>query len=229
MFTGSESSRALTGLFAALALMALAVLAWRWAVREGAYRFCAQHLAGTLLGLMAIALAAGALINLANLAQEEKRTVPRDVTLLAPVQQAGSALTVEVANLADKPTVLTSRVTPGQRCSRLAVWVFGWISRPAGVEDCRLGSGLDAAGMGGLALSEWCDGIPHYLRGVPAPGGGGAWIAQAGATPAPTAAGLAARCGPERRCACHDGVAGGRVVVGELEWRGVCGGVSELR
>ena len=105
LFAGEDRRSALVSLFATLALLALAVLAWRWAGQEGTYRFSARHLAGTLLGLLALALAAGTLVNLANLAQEQKRTVPRDVTMLAPVQQPGSALTVEVANLADKPTV----------------------------------------------------------------------------------------------------------------------------
>jgi hypothetical protein len=73
-------------------------------------------------------LAAVAFINLVNLAQDQKRTVPRDVTLLAPVQQAGSALTIEVANLADKPSVLNFARYAWPALLALAVWVFGWIT-----------------------------------------------------------------------------------------------------
>ena len=78
------------------------MLAWRWTVREGTWRFSARYTLGTLLGLLAFVLAAFAFVSLINLAQDGNRTLPRDVTLLAPVQQAGSALTVEVANLAEK-------------------------------------------------------------------------------------------------------------------------------
>ena len=46
MFTGSETQPRLTVLFAALALMALAIVAWRWTAREGVYRFSARHLSG---------------------------------------------------------------------------------------------------------------------------------------------------------------------------------------
>ena len=106
VFTGGDASRALTSLFAALLLMALAVAAWRWTVREGVYRFSARHVSGVLLGLLACVLAMVAMLSLGDLVQSQKGSIPRDVTLLAPVQQAGSALTVEVANLADKPTVL---------------------------------------------------------------------------------------------------------------------------
>jgi hypothetical protein len=54
--------------------------------------------------------------------------VPRDVTLLAPVQQAGSALTVEVANLADKPSAISFARYAWPALLALAVWVFGWIT-----------------------------------------------------------------------------------------------------
>ena len=128
MFTGGDGSRALTALFAALALMALAVLAWRWAAQEGVYRFGARHLSGTLLGIIALVLAVVAFINLGDLAQDQKRTVPRDVTLLAPIQQAGSALTIEVANLADKPSVLSFVRYAWPALLALALWVFGWIT-----------------------------------------------------------------------------------------------------
>ena len=124
----TKAGRALVCLFALLALMALGVLAWRWTAREGVYRFSARHLSGTLLGILAFVLAVVALINLADLAQSQKGSVPRDVTLLAPVQQAGSALTVEVANLADKPSVLGFVRYAWPALLALAVWVFGWIT-----------------------------------------------------------------------------------------------------
>jgi len=132
MFTGSESSRALTALFVCLALMALAVMAWRWTAREGVYRFSTRNLFGTLLGLLAFVLAGVAFINLCELAQNLKGIVPRDVTLLAPIQQAGSALTVEVANLADKPSLFGLVFSAWPVLLALAVWLFGWITKKPG-------------------------------------------------------------------------------------------------
>jgi hypothetical protein len=128
MFTGDESSRALTSLFGALVLMALAVAAWRWTDQEGVYRFSARHLSGTLLGVIALVMAIVAFINLGDLAQSQTGSVPRDVTLLAPVQQAGSVLTVEVTNLEDKPTVLGYVRYAWPALLALAVWVFGWVT-----------------------------------------------------------------------------------------------------
>jgi hypothetical protein len=128
MFTGDPSYRALGWLFAALGMMALAALAWRGAVRQGVYRFSSRHLSGTLLGLVAFVLAAVAFVNLWDLAQNQSGSAPRDVTLLAPVQQAGSALAVEVANLEDKPTVLGFLRYAWPALLALAAWVFGWIT-----------------------------------------------------------------------------------------------------
>jgi len=44
------------------------------------------------------------------------------------VQQAGSALTVEVANLPDKPSVLSFVGCAWPALLGLAAWVFGWIA-----------------------------------------------------------------------------------------------------
>ena len=92
----------MSSLVAALLLMGISVMVWRWTARAGAYKFSARHLSGTVLGLVAFGLAAVVLINLGDLARDQKILVPRDVTFLAPVQQPGSALSAEVSNLADK-------------------------------------------------------------------------------------------------------------------------------
>lgn len=128
MFTGSESRRALTALFACLGLMALAILIWRWTVHANPYRFSARHISGLLLGLLAVVLAAVAFAGLVDQAQNQARSVPRNMTLLAPVQQAGSALTVEVANVADKPSVLAFARCAWPALLALAVWGFGWMT-----------------------------------------------------------------------------------------------------
>jgi hypothetical protein len=128
VFKGDEGGRALISLFAALLLLALAVVAWRWTDQNGVYRFSARHLSGMLLGLIAFVLAMVALVSLGDLAQSQRGSVPRDVTLLAPVQQAGSVLTVEVANLADKPSVLSFVRHAWPALLALAVWAFGWIT-----------------------------------------------------------------------------------------------------
>ena len=128
LFTGSQRERAQVSFFTVLGLVALAVLVWRWGAGGNTYRLSPRHLAGTLFGLLAFVLALVALVNLGILAQNEQRSLPRDVTLLAPVQQAGSALTVEVANLADKSTALGFLRYAWPALLALVAWGFGWIT-----------------------------------------------------------------------------------------------------
>jgi hypothetical protein len=143
MFTGDETGGALTALLVGLAFVALAMVLWRWAAQPGVYKLSVRQLAGTVLGLIAFAIALGAFLNLGEVAERQKADLPRGVTFLAPVQQAGSALSVEVANLADKTSVLDflGYAWPallalalwvygwgsGQRASRTAGWLFGWL------------------------------------------------------------------------------------------------------
>ena len=202
--------------------MALAVMAWRWTAREGIYRFSARHLSGTLLGLLAFALAVVAFINLGDLAQNQKRTVPRDVTLLAPVQQAGSALTVEVANLADKPSVLSFARYAWPALLALAVWVFGWITDRQGPRTAGSGSRLDPARLGGPALSERRHDLPRRLAAflvlhvvIPA-------LRRLWQLPRRTTAHSAAS-RPERRRTRSDRAAGWRPAVARLVRHSPCG------
>jgi hypothetical protein len=127
LFKGNESGRAETSLFAALALLLLALLVWRWTVREGVYKFGAQHISGTVIGLAALVLAAFAFMNLVAGVENEKSFAPRDVTFLAPVQQAGSALTVEVANVSEAASTAGLVAPAWLVLAALVVWVAGWM------------------------------------------------------------------------------------------------------
>ena len=128
LFSGDRRAKSLPTLFGGLVFMALAVLAWRWAVREGNYRFSSDHLSGALLGLIAFGLVVAAFVYLGGAAHALKGTVPRDVTLLAPVQQPGSALTVEVANVVDETSVLTYLGYAWPALLAMALWAYGWVT-----------------------------------------------------------------------------------------------------
>src|SRR2546421_12920098 len=112
MFTGVEGGRARTLTFEALALVVLAILVWRWTAGRtgnGARRSAVGlpvPVAGLVVGLAAFVLGGVAVLNLAELAAHQRNELPRDIAFLAPVQQAGSALTVEVSNVPDKFSVL---------------------------------------------------------------------------------------------------------------------------
>src|SRR3569833_93173 len=66
--------------------------------------------------------------NMCDLVGAEKRSMPRDVTFLAPVQQAASALTVEVSNVADEASAFGFINYGWPVLLALAVWVLAWRS-----------------------------------------------------------------------------------------------------
>jgi hypothetical protein len=128
LFSGPQSRSALVLLLAALALLGASLAAWRWATGDGVCRFSPQHLVGGGLGLLTFLLLAGALWQTATLAGYQDCPVPTNLTLLAPVQQPNSALTVELDNVA-----VTTRVVPLTGSVLLAVlalvtWIAGAVT-----------------------------------------------------------------------------------------------------
>ncbi len=85
------------GLAAAVLLFAL--WAWKWAAAPGSYRFRLRHLGGAVVGVIGILLAAIVLMGLAGKTSVGAVEQPGRLVLLAPVQQGGSALSVDVANV----------------------------------------------------------------------------------------------------------------------------------
>jgi hypothetical protein len=127
MFGGGHAEEVVVSALAALAFLLAAVVVWIWAGRTGHCRFSGAHWTGLLLGLVGFVLAAVALANLAGLATRHTASLPREVTFLAPVQQAGSALTAEVANVADKISGFAWAAHAWPAVLALAVWIYGWI------------------------------------------------------------------------------------------------------
>jgi len=128
MFTGHEASRTWTLLAALVVLVGIVMGVWRWTCREGVGRFSARYILGFALGLASLALAAVVFINLLDLAENQNRYAPNDVTFLAPVQQAGSALTVEVTNASEKASSFDLVHNLWPIVVALVVWLAGWFS-----------------------------------------------------------------------------------------------------
>src|SRR2546425_3120892 len=60
-----------------------------------------RHWAGVVVGLLALIMAGITFFNLGEIGSQQRTEAPREATFLAPVQQAGSVLAIEVSNLAD--------------------------------------------------------------------------------------------------------------------------------
>ncbi|HEX5221764.1 MAG TPA: hypothetical protein VFZ59_19520 [Verrucomicrobiae bacterium] len=128
MFKGG---RAATLFVIALALVVLGLAVWRWTARESAYKFCVRHVVGSTLGLVIMAGAFLLFLQLAGIANEHRAYAPGNVTLLAPVQQAGSALTIEVLNTTEKDWVRGLLASAWPAVLALAIWIYGWMRTDA--------------------------------------------------------------------------------------------------
>jgi hypothetical protein len=126
-FMGQQADLAIVSLLAALILFGVAGGIWRLAVGEGVYKFSARYLTCALVGLVAFLVAMMALASLGDLTQRQTRLLPRAITFLAPVQQAGSPLTVEVANIAEGVSLTEKAGFAWPALLALAVWVYGWL------------------------------------------------------------------------------------------------------
>ena len=126
IFSSQEAGRAWTLIFAAFVLLGAALVVWRWATRGDVWKYSARHLGGIMVGVVALVLAGIMLENLGELAAAENGTVPRDVSFLAPVQQAASPLKVEVSNVADEASMFGFIGYGWPALLALAAWAYAW-------------------------------------------------------------------------------------------------------
>ncbi len=128
VLSGPGSKHASSLLAGAVLFVAAAIIFWRWGSSPTVYRFNARHIAGTTFGLVALIIAVVFFANLAQLAQQKQAALSRNVILLAPVQQAGGALTVDVSNLSDRTSILTVFNYAWPLLVAAGVWLYGWLA-----------------------------------------------------------------------------------------------------
>lgn len=128
VLSGPGSKHASSLFAGAVLFVAAAIVFWRWGSSSTVYRFGARHLAGTTLGLLAIIIAVFFFVNLAQLAQQKQAMLSRNVILLAPVQQAGGALSVDVSNVSDRTSIFTVFNYVWPLLVAAGVWLYGWLA-----------------------------------------------------------------------------------------------------
>ena len=159
LFTGQTGS-ALEGLLAALGLLAVALATWRWASGRGAHRFSPRHIIGSVFGSAALVLAGAAFLNFAELAGQERRSLPRELSFVAPVQQAGSALSLEVGNVADRVSAGEVLGYAWPALLAAALWTYAWFAAKPGRKALALIGGWWLLAWAAL---RWPNGAPEFL------------------------------------------------------------------
>jgi hypothetical protein len=127
-FRGGRSGEAALSLVAALVLAAAAVVLWRRVSGKEVYRTSPRYLLGSLLGVAALLLAGLLFADLLRLVQDHRAFASRELSFVAPVQQAGSALNVDVSNLSEKPAWFGFVRYLWPVAIALAVWFYAWVS-----------------------------------------------------------------------------------------------------
>jgi hypothetical protein len=126
LFTGGDDFTALTELLTGLGFIFLTLVVWIWTARAARHQFSGRHVAGTLLGLLALVIAAIQFLHLGALAAAQAEVVPPDLTFLAPVQPADSALNIEVANLPATTSHFDLITRSWPVLVTVAIWLWGW-------------------------------------------------------------------------------------------------------
>lgn len=142
------------------ALLALGLVVWRWNSGAGVHRFTLRHILGAVVGLVAVCLATFTFAEVFRIARTFHATLPVDMTLLAPVQQAGSALSIEVDNLPLVASTFTSISHAWPIILAVLAWVYAW-TRPPGwarVRDRVVGWAICS-----WTALVWPNGVPGFL------------------------------------------------------------------
>lgn len=146
LFQGRDTPVAASLALGLVLLTAITIVVWRWTCQEGVYRVSARHIIGTTIGGLSLILALTALLTLGKFMHQHSTKPPQDITLLAPVQQAGSVLTVEVSNVETGASF--GNVVGWTWLALLAMGLWIWISMS--------GSRLKVLGYtAGWALLAW--------------------------------------------------------------------------
>jgi hypothetical protein len=124
LFSSQEAGRAWTLIGWASLLLGAALVAWHWATRRGVSKYSARHLGGTLVGLAGVILTGIVLAQVYDLTASQNSSLPRDVSFLAPVQQAGTALKVDLSNVADQSSAFSGVATAWPALLALLVWIY---------------------------------------------------------------------------------------------------------
>ena len=126
-FRGGPSGQMLASICLALWFFALAIIVWQWGARKDVHRFTPRHLLGVVVGCAAILIATISIIGLAGQFEPIAGETTNDLTFLAPVQQAGSALSVEVGNVPENAWTFAYGGSVVLAVLAIAFWIYGWV------------------------------------------------------------------------------------------------------
>lgn len=138
--------RVLSLLAVALVALVIGLVIWRWAGRDGVYKFSARQMLGLVVGLAAVVFSVTAVVEALGVGTRPAVVAPTGITLVAPIQKAAHEMIVEVRNVEDKLTFSSVVGRAWPVLLALATWLYALT---------REGSARRAAGAVGWTLLFW--------------------------------------------------------------------------
>ncbi len=157
---GNHALLFLTWLGMFLGMMIIGLWAWRLAAAAGVHKFTPRNISGSLLGLLALVLA---LVNWAStlrLAAERLPAPATTLSFLAPVQQAGSSLSLEVDNLSVEPSVFSYAAYAWPALLAFPAWIYSLIAASQLRQAAARGAAWTLLAWAAL---RWPGGAPAFL------------------------------------------------------------------
>jgi hypothetical protein len=153
VFAQVNTARVATTLLPGLALIVFSLIALRWAC-GAASRLNIRHVVGLVAGICALVIAAILFNTFAEYVGQLRIDLPRELTFLAPVQQAGSSLNLDVLNLEEKLSVLGILRSAWPLLLVLPVWFFAWMSGRQNLRTIAIALGWGLLAWGALRVAN---------------------------------------------------------------------------
>lgn len=127
-FQGHTAGRNVVMVIVGLALITLTIAAWRWASAVTVTKFSTRFIAGTLIGIFVLILALIPLLSIAESLEDQRSTLPSDISFVAPVQQAGQSMTAEVSNVSDEFSIMDWIAYAWPAFFAPLFWGYAWLA-----------------------------------------------------------------------------------------------------
>ncbi len=164
LLTGSLKDEAMALLFGIFISAISMAAVWRWGSRPGVCRYDAAYVFSLLIGLGALAVAVGCVVQLTNLAGTVKAFQSTDLTFLAPVQRAGSTLQISVSNVADNASTAVQMDWIWPAVVALVLWIGGLFMRIQLLKSVTAIAGWTLLAWGALRIPN---GVPVFFWILP--------------------------------------------------------------
>ncbi|HZR19946.1 MAG TPA: hypothetical protein VFE51_21865, partial [Verrucomicrobiae bacterium] len=151
--TPGKRARSLGLIGVAVACVGLGVLGLRWAT-GASFKFTSRHLAGLALSGLAVLTALLVLSQLADQLPVAQTEPVGELSFVAPVQQAASAMNVEVLNVEDKTSLAGQLGTAWPALLALPAWAAAAILASRARKTLAIAFGWVMAAWGALGLAN---------------------------------------------------------------------------